>query len=115
MVLNLRHHARSGQPTIQFVTSEDGSSGLPLVVHVPLLTGADRGTIEAGVKCFKWTAQSGLWVGVNNSINALHFFERCFAATRLPPVYHVGSVKNLLGTAGSENPGLCLFKSLFHL
>ena len=46
---------------------------------------------------------SGLWVGVNNSINALHFFERCFAATRLPPVYHVGSVKNLLGTAGSEN------------
>ena len=100
--LNLRHHARSGQPTIQFVTSEDEISGLPLVVHVPLLTGADRGTIEAGVKCFKWTTQSGLWVGVNNSINALHFFERCFAATRLPPVYHVGSVKNLLGTPDSE-------------
>ena len=29
-----------------------------------------------------------------------------FCATRLPPIYHVGSVKNLLGTAGSENLSL---------
>ena len=101
VALNLRHNPRDGQPTIQAVTSEENFR-IAFVVHVPLLTGSDRGTIEAGVKCFKWTAQSGLWVGVNNSINALHFFKRCFARSVTSGI-PCGFGKESVGTKGSKN------------
>lgn len=91
------------QPAIQFVSQESDISDNPFALHVPLLTSEDRASIEAAIRCFEWTTKGGLWVGVNNSINALHFIAKALASEdRLPPVYHIGSVKNILGHKDSN-------------
>ena len=91
------------QPAIQFVREETDISNNPFALHVPLLGSEERGSIEAALKCFDWTTKGGLWVGVNNSINALHFIGKALSPNdRLPPMYHVGSVKNILGNKDSN-------------
>ena len=86
------------QPAIHFVTKEEDLSDNPFGIHVPLLESGERATIETAVRCFQWTQKGGLWVGVNNSINALHFICKALVQhDKLPPLYHTGSVKNILG------------------
>ena len=85
-------------PIIQFVSTETDITDNPLAIHVPLLEPAARKDVNYAIICFEWTLKGGLWVGVNNSINALHFFDRALIEReKLPPVYHIGSVKNILG------------------
>lgn len=61
---------------IRFVTGANQATDHPLEITVPLLDPETRKSPQTAVACFEWTTESGLWVGVNNSRNAVIFFRK---------------------------------------
>ena len=76
--LSEREEIRNDQPTISFVNTGTDVSSSPLAISVPLLDGDIRKSPQSAMTSFAWVQAGGLWVGVNNSINALIFFTQVF-------------------------------------
>ena len=80
VTLSEQDQSTKGTPTIAFVNEERDITSSPLAISVPLLDGSTRADAQTALTCFSWTEKGGLWVGVNNSINALIFFTQIFGA-----------------------------------
>jgi hypothetical protein len=80
ITLSEKNNATKDIPTISFVHEERDITSSPLAISVPLIDGTTRAQPQTALKCFEWTQKGGLWVGVNNSINALIFFTQIFGA-----------------------------------
>jgi 5-(carboxyamino)imidazole ribonucleotide mutase len=65
-------------PRIRFVSAAGEATNHPLEIAVPLLDAESRKNPMVGISCFEWTLSGGLWMGVNNSRNALLFFIKVF-------------------------------------
>ena len=67
-------------PAIVLVREESDIPSAPLCIAVPLIDPDIRSLPHTALSCFAWTQTGGLWVGVNNSTNALIFFSLVFGA-----------------------------------
>ena len=74
--LSVTDSPREGLPAIVFVQREEDIRDDAGTIHVPLLDAAKKKDARAALEVFAWTARGGLWVGVNNSRNALIFFQK---------------------------------------
>lgn len=68
-------------------------------LHLPFFSKSDLERPESYLSVLKWTNQGGLWVGANNTRNALHAVLRL---SRLPEIIYRGSVKNVRGMKGQS-------------
>ena len=61
---------------IQFVHDEKDINQEPGVLNVPILDSSVRKQPKSAMTVQNWIEKGGLWVGVNNSRNALLFIEK---------------------------------------
>jgi 5-(carboxyamino)imidazole ribonucleotide mutase len=80
ITLSEQEQSTTNIPAIVFVHTADDIPSSPLAISVPLLGPSTRALPQTALTCFSWTQEGGLWVGVNNSINALIFFTQIFGA-----------------------------------
>ena len=49
-----------------------------MAIHVPLFNQNDNANPESSIKLFHWLSSGGMWVGVNNTRNALIYYQKLF-------------------------------------
>jgi len=50
-----------------------------MAIHVPLFNQIDNANPESAIKLFHWLSSGGMWVGVNNTRNALIYYQKLFS------------------------------------
>lgn len=61
---------------IWMVTRENELEPHAKGIFVPILEPTDKDSPASALKVFDWTNKGGLWVGVNNTRNAIKFFQK---------------------------------------
>lgn len=68
-------------------------------LHMPFMPRGEAQKPENYLKVLEWMNKGGIWVGVNNTRNAVHSFIRLQG---LPAMIYCGSVKNVRGVQGQS-------------
>ena len=74
--LHISSHIDPSMANINFVTEKQAISTLS--INVPLLPKEDASLENKALELFSWTKTNGAWTGVNNSRNALLWWDKFF-------------------------------------
>ncbi len=82
--LNLIHDFEDTAPTINFVHDEkciidDVYEGENPIIQIPLIDKTQRSAPTTAILIFQWAEKGGAWCGVNNSRNALTFYNKFYS------------------------------------
>jgi len=85
---------------VYLVTEEKDIHADEYCLHLPFFTKEEVNKPETYLTVLKWANKGGLWVGANNTRNAVQSALRL--ASSLPEILYEGSVKNVRGTKGQS-------------
>ncbi len=85
---------------VYLVTEEKDIHADEYCLHLPFFTKEDANKPETYLTVLKWANKGGLWVGANNTRNAVQSALRL--SSSLPDMLYEGSVKNVRGTKGQS-------------
>ncbi|OFZ45932.1 MAG: hypothetical protein A2381_19570 [Bdellovibrionales bacterium RIFOXYB1_FULL_37_110] len=60
------------------VTQKEDIQKDVLAIHVPLFNQHENANPETSIKLFNWISLGGMWVGINNTRNALIYYQKLF-------------------------------------
>lgn len=66
----------AGALNIHLVTNATEIKETTAAFHVPLFDNDRKNSAKAALELFDWTMKGGVWFGVNNTRNAIKFFQR---------------------------------------
>jgi phosphoribosylaminoimidazole-succinocarboxamide synthase len=88
---------------IVLVTDGNDITSDEFCLHVPYLTKEQISKPENYLQIMQWMDKGGLWVGVNNTRNAVYSVLRLWGEQKmLPAILYEGSVKNVRGVQGQS-------------
>ncbi|MEK7485106.1 MAG: phosphoribosylaminoimidazolesuccinocarboxamide synthase [Planctomycetota bacterium] len=92
-----------GQPAILFVSQIEEVCPHSFHLHVPILMSSEKNLPAKALEILQWAKTGGLWVGANNSRNALLAWKKLAKnkENRFPLLLR-GSVKNIRGKQGKS-------------
>ena len=85
---------------VYLVTEEKDIHANEFCLHLPFFTKEEVNKPETYLTVLKWANKGGLWVGANNTRNAVQSALRL--ASSLPEMLYEGSVKNVRGVKGQS-------------
>lgn len=88
---------------VYLVTKPEDVHADEFCLHLPFFTKTDVQKPENYLSVLSWADKGGLWLGANNTRNAVHAARRLWAkAAALPDILYQGSVKNVRGVKGQS-------------
>jgi phosphoribosylaminoimidazole-succinocarboxamide synthase len=84
---------------VYLVTEEKDIHADEYCLHLPFFTKSDVDKPETYLTVLKWANKGGLWVGANNTRNAV---QSALRLSSLPEILYQGSVKNVRGVKGQS-------------
>lgn len=100
---------------VVMVTDENDMTVDEFCLHVPFLTKEQISKPENYLQIMQWMNKGGLWVGVNNTRNAVYSILRLWGEQKmLPAILYEGSVKNVRGVKG-QSPYIFEFSDCYSI
>jgi len=77
--ISMADHFDTSKLNVVLVTQPEDIQKNIIAIHVPLLNQNDNANPESAIKLFHLLSRGGMWVGVNNTRNALIYYQKLFS------------------------------------